>query len=469
MRTWINIWIRVLEYTIEEEFMLKKSNGLFTPVITLAISVTLVLSFTACNKSKSYNAGKDKLANVTLKCALIGGGDYEKLYEEKSKFEKNTGAKVQIVYKGNGFDIDKKIKMDFAADSVDYDVMWDHTSFFMQYIPYLEPLDKYFSYDDLSDFLPRLLNAGKRNGNLWLIPRHADVSALHYRTDLFNDQKEKAAFKKKYGRELKVPETWDDFVNVAEFFSRPPNLYGTQFAGKEEALTGRFYELLFSNGGEFIDSNGKAVFNSAEGIKSLDMLRELYKTNSMPKGMVNYLWDDVSKNFASGNVAMYIEWHGWYSYFQNPKVSNVAGKFDIARQPTGPTGIHGGWAGVHAFSIPKAAKNKEGAAALIKFFTSPENSYLEGKIGYLVVRTSVWDRIIKDSQNSKDPLAKKRLELAKLQLSEDFRTPPVMAEWVPASNILFPKIQSVILGEQSAKKALDDAAYQVNKLLDESK
>jgi len=40
---------------------------------------------------------------VTVKACLIGGGDYEKIYEEFfPKFEELTGAKVEIVYKGNG-------------------------------------------------------------------------------------------------------------------------------------------------------------------------------------------------------------------------------------------------------------------------------------------------------------------------------------------------------------------------------
>ncbi len=441
---------------------------------TAAAIVLLITALSAWFAGCSGNSGlsdnlqdkKGALAGITINCAFIGGGDYEKLYDQLPEFAKTTGATVRIVYKGNGFDIDKKLIMDFTANTVDYDVMWNHTSFFSQYIPYLEPLDPYFSPDELNDFLPRLLNACKRDGMLWMIPRHADISSLHYRTDLFNDPKEKTAFKEQYGKELKVPETWEEFVEVAEFFTRGTSLYGTQFAGKEEALTGRFYELLLSNGGEFLGPEGKAAFNSEAGVKAISMLRELYASGSMPKGMVNYLWDDLASNFANGNIAIYPEWYGWYSRFQNPEYSKVTGKFDVARQPAGPGGIHGGWGGVHAFSIPKAAKNKEAAAVLIKFLTSPESEYKEGKLGYLVARTSIWDKMIKEAERSNVPLDKKRLELAKLQLSEDFQTPPLIAQWISSSNILFPRLQSVILGEIEPKTALDEAAAEINKLLE---
>ena len=65
------------------------------------------------------------------------------------------------------------------------------------------------------------------------------------------------------------------------------------------------------------------------------MFADLYKAKAMPAEMTNYVWDDVAKNFVNGIIALYTEWYGWYSYFQDPKSSKVAGKFDLARQPQG--------------------------------------------------------------------------------------------------------------------------------------
>ena len=101
------------------------------------------------------------------------------------------------------------------------------------------------------------------------------------------------------------------------------------------------------------------------------------------------------------------------------------------------------------------------AADLIKHLTSVEGNELEGKMGILVSRQSVWDKMIKEAATSTDPLAKKRLELALLQAKEDFKTPPLIAEWIPMSNILYPIVQKIILGDVEAKKGLDDAAQQV--------
>lgn len=448
----------------------RKTIIIFIQFILLLLIVT---SLTGCfkdddsnDKSTSYENPKDK---IILKCALIGGGDYENIYEAKSKFEKEYGVTVNIVFKANLFDLDKKYMMDFAADTVDYDVISDHSSFFSQYISYLEPLDNYFSKEDLNDYLPRLLDAGRKDGFLWQIPRHADISSLYYRTDLFNDPIEKEAYKKKYNMELEVPKTWEEYVQVAQFFSRGESLYGTLFPGKEEALTGRFYEILTSLGGEFIGSDGKCAFNDETGVKAVSILKELYTSNAMPKDMLNYIWDEVAHSFAKGNIAFYLDFYnGYYTMFQNKKTSEIVGKFDLARQPAGPGGIHGGWGGVHAFSITKVSTNKELAAKFIKFLTKPEVQYVEAKIGYLPVRRSLWDKVIKDADSSKEPLAKKRLELAKLQLSEDFITPPLIPQWIPASNLLFPRIQSIMTGDIDAKKALNEAADEIDKLLEKA-
>jgi multiple sugar transport system substrate-binding protein len=162
---------------------------------------------------------------------------------------------------------------------------------------------------------------------------------------------------------------------------------------------------------------------------------------------------------------MYTEWYGWYSFFQDPASSKVAGKFDLARQPKGDGGIHSGWAGHHGFSITKVSKEKEAAADLIKHLTSVDGNELEAKLGILISRQSVWDKIIAEAASSSNPLDKKRLELALLQAQEDFKTPPLIAEWLPMSNILYPTLQQIILGDVDPQKGMDNAATQVRQMM----
>ena len=72
--------------------------------------------------------------------ANIGGQPYEAMYDSISKFEEETGATVEIVFLGDGFEIDRYLKTNYAAGTDDFDVAWNHTSFMAQYVDFVEPL-----------------------------------------------------------------------------------------------------------------------------------------------------------------------------------------------------------------------------------------------------------------------------------------------------------------------------------------
>jgi multiple sugar transport system substrate-binding protein len=408
---------------------------------------------TSAPAAEPTKAPEAKPAGVTVKVHAISGGNYDELYKIIPEWESKTGNKAEFVFKGNGFETDKRLVQDFAAGTVDYDVCWDHSSFFSQYVKAggLEPLEGYWTAEEMKDYIPRLVDATRTDGHLWVMPRHFDISCTHIRTDL---------------GDYKAPETWDQFKEQAlKMTDSATGVYGTQFAGKEEALTGRFYEVMTAEGGQLFNDKWESTINSPAGVKAATMFADLYKAKAMPAEMTNFLWEDVAKNFANGLIGQYTEWFGWYGFFQDPANSKVAEKFDLARQPKGDGNIHSGWAGHHGFSITKDAKEKQGAADLIKHLTSVQGNELEAKLGILISRQSVWDKIIKEAEASTRPLDKERLELALLEAQEDFKTPPLIAEWLPMSNVFYPIMQKIILGDVAPQAGLDDAAAQINKLM----
>ncbi|MBZ0296191.1 MAG: extracellular solute-binding protein [Anaerolineae bacterium] len=439
----------------------------------LIFSLVAVLSFGAAvvAQDEPQYAGLDQdLSGVTIRMATIGGGQYEAMYDSISVFEEATGATVEIVALLDGFAIDQKLKVDFATNAVDYDVAWDHTSFVAQYTDFLLPLNDYFTEEDLSQFSPAILDAATIDGNLYLIPRHADVSAFHYRLDLYNDPDIAAAYESATGDALEVPTTLAQIDQQARFFvENGYSTYGYGMAGKEEALTGRFYEMLFASGGALFDENYEPTFNDEIGVSVAQLLQAWYTDGIIPVDTTSLLWDGDAQNFCNGDVAMKLEWYGWYSYFQDSEsCPAVAGSFGLARGFLGfdnegqrPTG----WAGAHAFSIPAAAQNPEAGAQLIKFLTSERLGYEEAQLGFLPVRDDVWQRVIDDAAASDVPLDQERLELARLQINEDFKTPPLIAEWIPFSNIFYPQLQAIILGDVTAQEGLDAAAEETHQLM----
>ena len=174
-----------------------------------------------------------KFPGVTVDVKLIGGQQYEKLYERIPEWEKATGAKVNILTKKNGFDIDKELKSDIASGTTSWCVGWNHSSFAPQYTGLYTDLSKLIPKEEIDKFVPSTIQSATIDGKLQMLPRaQFDVSALYYQKSLYTDEARKKAYKDKYGEELAPPDTWDEVARQAEFFADPPNFYGTQFAGK---------------------------------------------------------------------------------------------------------------------------------------------------------------------------------------------------------------------------------------------
>ncbi len=450
------------------------TRKLFLLVLALALASAVAVSAQSAQDEAQY-AGLDMdLSGITIKMANIGGGQYEAMYDAISVFEEATGATVEIVALLDGFAIDQKMKVDFATGAADYDVSWDHTSFVAQYTPFLLPLQDYFSEEELAPFSPAILDAATIDGNLYLIPRHADISPIHYRADLYNDEAIAAAYMEATGEELTVPSTLEQIDRQARFFvDNGHAALGYTLAGKEEALTGRFYEMHFASGGSLFDENYEPTFNDEIGVAVAELLAGWYADGIIPSDTTSLLWDGVAQYFCNNDVAIKLEWYGWYAYFQDADSCAVAGNFGLARGFTGLS-VGGdavrpsGWAGAHAFSVPATAPNPQAGVQLIKFLSSERVAYEEAQLGFLPTRGDVWDRVIADASGADNPLDRERLELARIQVGEDFKTPPLIAEWIPFSNIFYPHLQAIILGDVSAQEGLDAAAAETREMMAEA-
>ncbi|MEY4696755.1 MAG: hypothetical protein RIT14_1183, partial [Pseudomonadota bacterium] len=219
-----------------------------------------------------------EFAGVTIDAKLIGGQQYEALYARIPEWEAKTGAKVNIVSQKNHFELDKEFKADIASGSITWCVGSNHSSFAPQYPALYADLTPLIAADTVAGFVPANIAAATLDGKLVMLPRaQFDVSALYYQKSLYADPAKAEAFKAKYGYDLAVPETWDEFRDQAMFLADPPNFYGTQYAGKEEGIAGRFYELVVANGGQMFNEDFSPAFNSDAGKQSLQWFVDLYK------------------------------------------------------------------------------------------------------------------------------------------------------------------------------------------------
>ncbi len=161
-------------------------------------------------------------------------------------------------------------------------------------------------YLELTDWLPQAVDmtmvhprAAKylceypaESGKYFAAPCETDAVGFVYRKDWFEDPEEKEAFKLKYWRELTVPETWDEFNDIAEFFTRPEKKrYGCAL------LTGRgydslamgFQQVMYAFGGKWGDPETyetHGYVNNGGAVEALAFYKELLAF--APKGAENY-------------------------------------------------------------------------------------------------------------------------------------------------------------------------------------
>ena len=104
---------------------------------------------------------------VVIDAKIIGGDQYEPLYTRIGEWEKLTGAKVNILTKKNGFDIDKEFKSDIAANSVNWCVGWNHTSFAPQYTSLYTDLSKLVPKEEVDKYVPGIIKGATIDGKLY--------------------------------------------------------------------------------------------------------------------------------------------------------------------------------------------------------------------------------------------------------------------------------------------------------------
>jgi len=264
------------------------------------------------------------------------------------------------------------------------------------------------------------------------LPFHDGPECLIYRKDLFTDTKEQRKYLEQFGKPLTVPQTWDDFKNIARFFYRPEdNLYGTVFAGLPDGhnTVFDFCLQLWTRGGELTDKNGQVSIDTKAAAEGLTFYRDTLRDKTMvhPNTM-QYESVQTGMAFARGEAAMMVNWFGFASMCEVIDESCVKGKVDIAPIPcTGgnqSASLNVYW----LYTIGSGSKHKKVAYDFLRFAINKRNDKLLTLEGGIGCRISTW----KDGGiNAIIPYYHK-LE----QLHQNARSLPQKANWAQIAKII---------------------------------
>ena len=355
----------------------------------------------------------------------------------------------EFAIKGDGFDFamwDSQSTAEFAGAGHAYSINKIFEQSKVLKADLFEPasLARYGEYPDGS-------------GQYWGLPVNQDAYGFMYRKDLFEDPAEKAAFQKKYGYELAVPQTYQQARDIAEFFTRPEKgLYGWgQMGGREyDFCTTASNSFMWSFGGELYNPETYEVqgyLNSPASVDGVQFYVDMFKFG--PPGSGNWGWDEVNAAFQQGQLAMAMQWYYFNSSNADPKVSKFANVTGFGNLP-GAIGRDGKFrrqfsVGGQGMGINTYSKKIPTLIKFMEWYFQPEQQMRYAKI----CQTGLKE--VLDNPEWQNLNAYNKYFTTALKYTNDY--------WhLPEYPILLDQLQEevslAISGKKTVKQALDDAA-----------
>lgn len=263
----------------------------------------------------------------------------------------------------------------------------------------IEPLDEFVDSAPPADW-PEGWAASMRelvrwNDSTFAIPYHDGPEIFHYREDLFENVEEQRRFRNEYGKPLTVPRTWKEFLEVAEFFTRPgEDLWGTIVAAKPDGHNNVYDWLihLWSRGGQVFDEDGKVAFDTDAGIEALQYYHDLIHEHGVaPPASTEMESVESGTFYADGKAAMMWNWSG-FGAMAEVENSAIFGRtnYGIIPRGHGSAGQHTSLTVLYGLTIPQASTKTELVYEFIRHAASPEMDRITTIEGASGTRLSTW-------------------------------------------------------------------------------
>lgn len=283
-------------------------------------------------------------------------------------FERNTNVEVNIV-KSPSISFEQKL----VYNSDEFDLLrLDVAQFPMESKRLLLPLNGLTS--TLDDKIEKLKKNGygkfmEADGVVYGLPLDPSYQLLFYRKDIFEDSIVQRLYYEATKKELKVPETWEEYYSVANFFNDHSiekklvdsgitmNLYN------ESIIATDFFGVYYSLGGN-IEFNANIVqLNKRIAVKAVNIYLDLMQSSLK---VTDSWWTSIINNYVEGKTAMVL---GYMNH-----LSNIASEEIISRThhsiPPGDKPLLGG--GV--IGINKSSENIDVAIEFITWLLDEHTS-----------------------------------------------------------------------------------------------
>ncbi|MHB1004997.1 MAG: extracellular solute-binding protein [Chloroflexota bacterium] len=357
-------------------------------------------------------------------------------------------------------ELQNKVTATIIAQDSSVDLFYVDSGFFPMVAGGLEPLKKYIDRDkiDLKVVGDQLVNLYSKDGQPYAFPVESDTSFLLYRSDLYSNPEEQAAYKSQTGKDLKPPTTFDDLVSTSQFWTRKQgqklagqpveqDFYGCSLSGRTYISTTRQWEMfLFGYGGRLLDEKLHPQLTSEAAQKALQLYTDLeLKYKVTPPGITTVDAPGVGVLLNQGRTAQSPIYPSGIPSNPKPGITFDAVPFYQATEKAWGVGIN------------KASKNIDLAWDAIKSMWTKEKQLQFGQLG----AEPTWNDVLADAGLvAKRPLLKALVEVHKNSRPQ-VQIPEIGYIW----NIAAQPIADVSANKVSVPDALKKANDQIENMM----
>lgn len=383
------------------------------------VLVFTVLAFTVASSAQGADS---RYKGLTLRFLTSANVHQTALARQLQNIAKEWGAQVEVRTVTTD-ELAKKVVLDYVAGADTWDLVytggiqrmyeWYDGGIVDDIAPLIKKVGdpKILDWDGFTD---GARTAVKFEDKVLGLAVATSDQALAYRADLFGDAVEKAAFRAKYGYDLRVPDTYKQYREVAQFFTRKK---GDKLAGK--VLTADFYGVSYAN------KNGTFLWHSYEnillafGVQVYDpKTRKIGLTSPMsieaanyykslvpfePPGHINMSSAETTNQFVNGQAAMLIEYFdrviGAVSGDKSAIKSAQVGYAFPPTQEGNPLGRkHAFRSGPAVVSVYGRSKHKEAAYKLLEAAVSQQSQVqmMHDMPGYMPTNTAALKQLARE-------------------------------------------------------------------------
>lgn len=352
------------------------------------LGVTAALLMTA---SGAFADAAAVCKGKTLNLLLETVPDSTALFEVAPEFEALSGAKLNMEAVNYSL-MHEKLVPSLTASSGSYDVLVVDSYWAGEFVTanWILPLDDRIAADgvDTSVYYPALMEVnGRVKGTTYMLPFWQYAMGMLYRKDITDSPEFQAAYKEKFGRDWRLPETLQEYAELAKWAGEFTGKAGVAMSGQRaDPVVMEATNYLFSLGGDFYNrETWEPTLNTPQAIEAVTIYADLMKNAAQP-GALGANFDDVANALKQDKAVMAIQFLFLMPTLQDPKESQVVDKMAFARMP-GQDSLLGAW----GWAIPTNAANPDCSWEFIKWAESKDVAMKRAMAGGQPTQAWIYD------------------------------------------------------------------------------